>query len=288
MKLRLSIAIILGISHGVQNVESFCTSGKTKNRRPNMKAFLNMPPLSSDADAANGDSPFSKDIDNIFAQNAAWKEAQEKKDPEFFEKLGAVTKPSYMWIGCADARVPANEIIGLIAGSVFVARNFGNLVVATDFNLMSALQYAVTYLNVNHIIVCGHYDCSGVRLAETRNDHIAPLESWLRNIRDVYRLHQKELDKIKDPEKRHRRLVELNVIEQCINVYKTGVVQRKRVETYQAGQEFTTPRIHGLVFDPRVGRLKRLNVDFAKYTKNLNEIYDLYDAEADLTDKIYA
>lgn len=103
-----------------------------------------------------------------------------------------------------------------------------------------------------------------------------------------YRLHQKELDKIKDPDKRHRRLVELNVIEQCINVYKTGVVQRKRVETHQAGQEFTTPRIHGLVFDPRVGRLKRLNADFAKYTKNLNEVYDLYDAEADLTDKIYA
>ena len=134
----------------------------------------------------NVDAAFSKDIENIFAQNAAWKEAQEKKDPDFFDKLGAVTKPSYMWIGCADARVPANEIMGRIAGSVFVARNFGNLVVATDFNLMSALQYAVTYLNVNHIIVCGHYDCSGVRLAETRNDHIAPLESWLRNIRDVY------------------------------------------------------------------------------------------------------
>jgi len=162
--------------------------------------------------------------------------------------------------GCADARVPANEIMGLDAGEVFVLRNVANLVVNTDFNLMSALQYAVNVLKVSHIIVCGHYDCGGVRASTKNVDHIAPLENWLRNIRDVYRLHRKELDAVTDPEARHRRLVEINVIEQCVNLYKTGAVQRRRIETFKEGTEYTMPRIHPCVFDPATGLLTQLDV----------------------------
>jgi len=160
--------------------------------------------------------------------------------------------------GCSDARVPANEIMGEDAGSVFVVRNVANMVVNTDFNLMSALQYAVNVLKIPHIIVCGHYDCGGVRASIENVDHAPPLENWLRNIRDVYRLHRHELDAIKDPEQRHRRLVELNVIEQCINLFKTGVVQRMRVQTYKENQAYTTPRIHACAFDPNTGELNPL------------------------------
>lgn len=155
-------------------------------------------------------------------------------------------------------------------------RNVANLVVNTDFNLMAALQYAVEVLKVPHIIVCGHYDCGGVRASMEKKDHVPPLENWLRNIRDVYRLHREELNAIRDPEARHRRLVELNVIEQCINLFKTGVVQRRRVTTYQEGAAYTMPRIHACVFDPKTGDLKRLAVDFNEYISELHEIYDLY------------
>jgi carbonic anhydrase len=143
--------------------------------------------------------------------------------------------------------------MGEDAGSVFVLRNVANMVVNTDFNLMAALQYAVNVLKIPHIIVCGHYDCGGVRASIANVDHVAPLENWLRNIRDVYRLHRAELDAISDPEKRHRRLVELNVIEQCVNLFKTGAVQRMRVQTFKDGAEYTTPRIHPCVFDPATG-----------------------------------
>jgi len=205
----------------------------------------------------------------------------------FFDSLGSTHKPPYMWIGCADARVPANEIMGEDAGSVFVARNVANLVVNTDINLMAALQFAVNSLQVTHILVCGHYDCGGVRASMEKKDHMPPLENWLRNIRDVYRLHREELDAIKDPEARHRRLVELNVIEQCINLFKTGAIQRRRVQTYKEGIEmvrsgktkerpYVTPRIHACVFDPKLGTLERLEVDFKQYIDELHDIYDLY------------
>jgi carbonic anhydrase len=126
-----------------------------------------------------------RDLLDIFAQNEKWVRDKEAEDPNFFKKLGSGHNPSYMWIGCADARVPANEIMGEDAGSVFVVRNVANLVVNTDFNLMSALQYAVNVLKVPHIIVCGHYDCGGVRASMELVDHVPPLENWLRNIRDV-------------------------------------------------------------------------------------------------------
>eukprot|EP00542_Grammatophora_oceanica_P020975 CAMPEP_0194028742 /NCGR_PEP_ID=MMETSP0009_2-20130614/2646_1 /TAXON_ID=210454 /ORGANISM="Grammatophora oceanica, Strain CCMP 410" /LENGTH=289 /DNA_ID=CAMNT_0038668223 /DNA_START=151 /DNA_END=1020 /DNA_ORIENTATION=+ len=220
-----------------------------------------------------------KNLDDIFEQNRLWKADREATDPDYFKRLGAGHNPKYMWIGCADARVPANEIMGKDAGTVFVLRNVANMVISTDFNVMSALQFAVAVLKVDHIIVCGHYDCGGVRASLQNLDHVPPLENWLRNIRDVYRLHREELDGITDPEARHRRLVELNVVEQCINLFKTGVVQRRRVETYKSGQEYTTPRIHACVFDPKVGLLQKLEVDFHEYIDELHGIYDLYNVD---------
>ena len=167
-------------------------------------------------------------------------------------------------------------------GSVFVQRSVANMVVNTDNNLLSALQYAIAYLKIPHIIVCGHYECGGVRASVTRFNHMPPLENWLRNIRDVYRLHRKELDAIKDPEKRHRRLVELNVVEQCLNVYKTGVVQRRRMETKNE-PPYPVPQIHGVVFDPKDGILKRVPVDFEQLSDSLDGIYELYEPYKEAT-----
>jgi len=223
---------------------------------------------------------YDKDLNHIFHQNHLWVESKKAADPLFFDKLGSIHRPDYMWIGCADARVPANEIMGEDAGQVFCVRNVANLVVATDFNLMSALQYAVDVLKVPHIVVCGHYDCGGIRASTQVKDHVPPLENWLRNIRDVYRLHRVELDLIKDPEEKHRRLVELNTIEQCINLFKTGAIQRRRLETFRKGCRLTTPRIHACVYDPATGYMKRLEVDFKEYIDELHDIYDLYELDS--------
>mmetsp|Transcript_42087 Transcript_42087/g.62315 ORF Transcript_42087/g.62315 Transcript_42087/m.62315 type:complete len:297 (-) Transcript_42087:559-1449(-) len=223
-------------------------------------------------------------IQTMFDQNKAWKKAKDAEDPDFFNNLGSKHEPRYMWIGCADARVPAEVITGEDAGSIFVVRNVANLVVNTDFNLMSALQYAVKELKVPHIVVCGHYNCGGIRAAMEQRDHSSPLENWLRNIRDVYRIHRKELDAIKDPEKRHRRLVELNVVEQCLGLYKTGKIQKARMANYMAGNPkhgYTTPCIHGCVFDPATGELKSLNINFRKYINELHEVYDLYGEDSE-------
>jgi carbonic anhydrase len=150
------------------------------------------------------------------------------------------------------------------------------MVVNTDSNLMSAIQYGVGYLGVKHIIICGHYECGGVRAAEVHNDFVAPLELWLRNIRDVYATHRVELDAIEDADVRHRRLVDLNVIQQAVNVMKTEPVQAKRKETYADGEAYISPLIHAMVFDPKSGVLKRLDVDFKKYEKELASVYGLY------------
>jgi carbonic anhydrase len=179
--------------------------------------------------------------------------------------------------GCADARVPPNIIMGEDAGNLFVTRNVANMVVNTDTNLMSALQYGVNYLQVSHVIVCGHYECGGIRAAATNNDFIAPLELWLRNIRDVYATHRAELDAIEDAEVRHRRLVELNVIQQVVNVMKTGSVQSRRKVTHNnLGEAHMTPLVHAMVFDPKSGELKRLDVDFAQYEDELDSVYGLH------------
>jgi carbonic anhydrase len=223
-------------------------------------------------------------IDKLLSQNKAWVMLQKSHDPGYFERHGTNT-PKYLWVGCSDARVPANELMGEPPGSVFVHRNIANMVVNTDVNLMAVLQYAVNYLNVSHIMVVGHYDCGGVKAAMTNMDHVSPLENWLRNIRDVYRIHYKELDSIKEIEARQRRLVELNVQEQCLNLYKTGVVQRKRMETYKSKEApFTWPRIHGLVYDPKEGLLNKLPVNFKDLQADMSHIYTLFETDDDDVD----
>ena len=182
--------------------------------------------------------------------------------------------------GCVDARVPPNLIMGQDAGNMFVHRNVANLVVNTDTNLLSALQYGVGYLKVKHILVVGHYECGGVRAGEANVDFVAPLELWVRNIRDVYAKNREELDAIKDADERHRRLVDLNVIQQAINVMKTGVVQKRRQETYQEGEPYIAPLVHAMVFDPKSGDLKRLDVDFSPYEEELSSVYGLHLVEA--------
>ena len=176
-----------------------------------------------------------------------------------------LTRTSY--IGCSDSRVPANEIMGLEAGELFVHRNIANLVPNTDLSVMSVINYAVRHLHVKHIIVCGHYNCGGVKAALTPAD-LGLLNPWLRNIRDVYRLHEKELDEIADESDRYNRLIELNVIESCRNVIKTAAVQ-------QSYQQHGYPIVHGLVFDLRDGLLKDLQVDFEKTLADVKKIYCL-------------
>ena len=227
------------------------------------------------------DPVFAKDLnlERLLENNRRWRDAKRKKDPSYFERLATGQAPEFLYIGCSDSRVPANEIMGVGPGTVFVHRNVANLVVATDVNLMSCLQYAVEHLNVQHIIVTGHYDCGGVKAAMQRRE-LGVIDNWIRNIRDVYRLYKEELDAIPDEEGRHRRLVELNVIEQCLNLYKTGVVQKRRLETFHDPNiDHAYPRIHALVFDPAEGLLNRLKVDFRGEIESVRHIYDLYDSE---------
>ncbi|RYE25031.1 MAG: carbonic anhydrase [Sphingobacteriales bacterium] len=207
----------------------------------------------------------------IFENNKKWVADNEAKDADFLKKLSADQQPDYLYIGCSDSRVPANEIMGLAPGDVFVHRNVANLVNNIDLNVMSVLNYAVAHLGVKHIIVCGHYNCGGVKAAMTPKD-MGILNPWLRNIRDVYRLHQNELDAIADEHARYNRLVELNVQEQCVNVIKTAVVQK----SYLANNY---PTVHGWVFDLKTGLLKDLNIDFNKILKDIQKIYNLMGPE---------
>jgi carbonic anhydrase len=178
------------------------------------------------------------------------------------------------YIGCADSRVPANQILGLGPGEVFVHRNVGNQVIGTDLNVLSSIEYAVKFLKVKHIIVAGHYDCGAV-IASTKKQDLGLLENWIRSIRDVYRVHQHSINMISDSELRHRRLVEMNVIEQCLNVYKTAAVQQCRSENASKGT-VAYPRVHAMVFDPKVGILQKLPVNFKKTIEQFKDIYDLY------------
>jgi carbonic anhydrase len=205
--------------------------------------------------------------EEIFENNRKWVESKKAQDANFFDKLAADQNPDYLYIGCSDSRVPANEIMGLEAGEVFVHRNIANLVVNTDLNVMSVIHYAVSVLEVKHIIVCGHYNCGGVKAAMTPKD-MGLLNPWLRNIRDVYRLHEKELDTIADEPARYNRLIELNVYEQCRNVIKTAVVQQHYL---QSG----FPIVHGWVFDLHNGLLRDLEIDFVKTLADIQKIYNL-------------
>ncbi|KAL3487269.1 carbonic anhydrase [Aspergillus germanicus] len=205
--------------------------------------------------------------DKIFESNRAWVAAKKNADPEFFTKLAAGQAPEYLYIGCADSRVPANEIMGLDAGEVFVHRNIANVVPTIDLSSMSVINYAVRHLQVKHIVVCGHYNCGGVKAALTPTD-LGILNPWLRNIRDVYRLHEKELDAITDEKARFNRLVELNVVESCRSVIKTAVVQ-------QSYEENKYPIVHGWVFNLEDGLLRDLKIDFEGMLNDIKKIYNL-------------
>jgi carbonic anhydrase len=205
--------------------------------------------------------------EQIFENNRAWAAAQKEKDPECFKKLVQGQSPEYLWIGCSDSRIPAEQITGLQPGEAFVHRNIANLVCNVDLSVMSVINYAVRHLKVKHIIVCGHYGCGGVQAAMKPQD-LGLLNPWLRNIRDVYRLHEAELDAISDKTARYDRLVELNVIEQCRNIIKTAAIQQS-----YAANEF--PVVSGWVFRLQDGLLKDLNIDFEAMLKDVQKLYDL-------------
>lgn len=193
-----------------------------------------------------------KILKSLFDNNREWAARIEREHPGFFEQLSKLQNPEYLWIGCADSRVPANEIINLPPGEVFVHRNIANLVVHTDLNCLSVIQYAVEVLKVKHIIVCGHYGCGGVRAAMDETNH-GLIDNWLRHIRDVYRYHRETLDSIDDPEERRDRLCELNVIEQVSNVCNTTMLR----DAWAAGQEIA---VHGWIYRLEDGLLRDMGV----------------------------
>lgn len=203
----------------------------------------------------------------VFENNKQWVQSKLQKDEDFFKKLAKDQNPDFLFIGCADSRVPANEIMGLEPGEVFVHRNIANLVVNTDMNCASVIQYAVENLKVKHIVVCGHYGCGGVKAAMQSKD-LGLLNGWLREIRDVYRLHREELNAISNEDERYNRLVELNVIEQCTNLIKTSYVQKSYMHN-------GFPVVHGWVYKLSDGYLKDLDVNFNKILDNIREIYHL-------------
>lgn len=189
-------------------------------------------------------------LDHLFKQNAEWAEKIKAEDPEFFTKLSEQQTPEYLWIGCSDSRVPANQIVGLLPGDVFVHRNVANLVVHTDLNCLSVMQFAVEVLKVKHIMVTGHYGCGGVKAA-MQNQQVGIVDYWIRNIRDVYYNNQQELEQISDEEKRLERLVELNVMQQVANVSHNNIIQN----AWARGQELT---IHGWCYSIKDGIIRNL------------------------------
>ena len=189
-------------------------------------------------------------LKHLFDNNRAWAADVSRQDPDFFQRLAAQQAPQYLWIGCSDSRVPANQIVGLLPGEMFVHRNVANVVVHTDLNCLSTIQFAVDALRVRHIIVCGHYGCGGV-LAALRDEKLGLIDNWLRHVQDVRRKHAAELDAIEDETQRHKRLCELNVVEQVVNVSQTTVVR----DAWARGQELA---VHGWVYDLRDGLLRDL------------------------------
>src|SRR5271170_7380748 len=188
-------------------------------------------------------------INKLLLENKAWAAEKKADDPDYFKTLAKIQTPEFLWIGCSDSRVPANEITGTQPGEIFVHRNIANMVIHTDVNLLSVLEFAVNHLQVKHVIVCGHYGCGGVKAAMTNHDYKQVLNMWLRNIKDVYRLHSDELDAIKDVEKRTDRLTELNVQEQVMHLAKTSIIQR-------AWKHEQRPQLHGWVYGLKDGLIK--------------------------------
>ncbi|TRX52179.1 carbonic anhydrase [Fulvivirga sp. M361] len=206
------------------------------------------------------------DIQEIFKNNQDWVNEKLNLDKDYFTKLASGQSPEILYIGCSDSRVTAEELMGVGPGDVFVHRNIANMVSNIDLASMSVVNYAVSILKVNHVVVCGHYYCGGVKAAMESTD-LGILNPWLRNIRDVYRLHKEELNAIQDEDKKYKRLVELNVQEQCVNILKTADVQIAYKE-----RGIT---VHGWVFDISTGKLIDLNIDFDKVLKDIMEIYHL-------------
>lgn len=206
------------------------------------------------------------DIDKIFLDNKAWVAEKLDRDKDYFTQLAKGQNPDALYIGCSDSRITAEEMLGAEPGDLFVYRNIANLIPNTDLSAMAVINYAVIHLHVKHIIVCGHYGCGGVSAAMKPED-LGVLNPWLRNIRDVYRLHHHELDAITDQSQRWDRLVELNVQEQCVNVLKTPEVQ--------LGLRNNQLTIHGWVLDIRTGRIIDLDINFQEIIKAQSEIYRL-------------
>jgi carbonic anhydrase len=198
--------------------------------------------------------------------NKAWVDQKLKEDPEFFTNLAKGQTPQVLWIGCSDSRVPANEITRTNPGEIFVHRNIANMVVHTDMNMLSVLDYAVNVLEVKHVIVCGHYGCGGVKAA-MGSQQFGLIDNWLRNIKDVYRIHTKELDAIADDEERFDRLVELNIMEQVLDLTKTSIIQN-------AWRSRKEPVVHGWVYSLHTGIIKDLNVSFDS-TSTLPSIFQI-------------
>jgi len=202
----------------------------------------------------------------LLENNKKWVSRNLEKDPEFFNRLAEGQQPPLLWIGCADSRVPANEIIGAMPGEVFVHRNIANMVIHSDMNMLSVLDYAVNVLKVKHIIVCGHYGCGGVKAA-MGNQQIGLIDNWIRHIKDVYRFHHEELNAIKDEDQRFKRFIEVNVEEQVLDLAKTSIVQN-------AWKNNQPLEIHGWVYDIKDGLINDLKVSHEDNSQ-LNDVYQL-------------
>ena len=194
-------------------------------------------------------------LTKLFENNKTWVKEITDKTPDFFQQLSEKQSPEYLWIGCSDSRVPANQIVDLLPGEIFVHRNIANLVVHTDFNCLSVIQYAVDVLKVRHIIVCGHYGCGGIKAALEGKEH-GLIDNWLRHIKDIYRFYQQEIDALPDDEAKCRLLSEKNVLEQVTNVCQTTIVQK----AWQRGQELT---VHGWIYSVHDGLLKDLDTSIS-------------------------
>ena len=203
-------------------------------------------------------------LKDLFDGNKKWAEKVKESDPDFFLNLSKQQKPEYLWIGCSDSRVPANQIVGMLPGQIFVHRNIANLVVHTDLNCLSVIQYAVEVLLVKHIIICGHYGCGGVQAATENKEH-GLIDNWLRNIKDIYIRHKDKIDSLNTEPERINLLCELNVAEQVVNVSHTTIVQN----AWKSGRELT---VHGWIYGIENGLLKDLNVGVS----SLNEISPAY------------
>ena len=204
----------------------------------------------------------------LLLENKAWAGEKLEMDPDYFNRLKDVQTPEFLWIGCSDSRVPANEITGTSPGEIFVHRNIANMVVHTDVNLLSVLEYAVVHLKVKHVIVCGHYGCGGVKAALTNHDFDQVLNMWIRNIKDVYRHHRTELDAIDDANKKTDRLIELNVMEQVEKLAKTSIIQK-------AWSRRGAPHLHGWVYGLKDGIVNPV-IDLAPDKNNIDPLY-VYD-----------